>query len=85
MLHQPSVLLLDEPFTGLDINATRLLTDFVQHAIADHVTVLMTTHDVEYALAHSRQVLVLRQGKLVMNQPARDITLADVTHLLEEQ
>lgn len=85
MLHQPSVLLLDEPFTGLDINATRLLTDFVRHAITDHVTVLMTTHDVEYALAHSRQVLVLRQGKLVMNQPAGDITVADVTHLLEEQ
>jgi len=85
MLHQPSVLLLDEPFTGLDINATRLLTDFVRNAIADHVTVLMTTHDVEYALAHSRQVLVLRQGKLAVNQPARDITVADVTHLLEEQ
>ena len=85
MLHQPSVLLLDEPFTGLDINATRLLTDFVRHAIADHVTVLMTTHDVEYALAHSRQVLVLRKGKLVMNQAVKDITVSDVTHLLEEQ
>lgn len=85
MLHQPRVLLLDEPFTGLDINATRLLTEFVQRAIADHVTVLMTTHDVDYALAHSQQLFVLRQGRLVLNQACAELSAGDVTHLLEEQ
>jgi heme exporter protein A len=85
MLHQPTVLLLDEPFTGLDINATRLLTEFVQHAIADRVTVLMTTHDVDYALAHSQQVFVLRQGRLVLNQASPQLSVGDVTDLLEEQ
>ena len=84
MLHEPSVLLLDEPFTGLDVNAAGLLTDFMEQAIRRHVTVLMTTHDVEYALNHSQRILVLVKGRLLLNEASGETTSAQVAELLLE-
>ena len=82
MLHQPRVLLLDEPFTGLDVNATQLLTDFMQQAIHEQVTVLMTTHDVEYALTYSQRILVLVNGHLRLNQESASLQPDQVADLL---
>ncbi len=78
MLHRPEVLLLDEPFTGLDIHAIDLLTRFIAGAAADRVTVLMTVHDPDYALAHSQRLLLLAKGKLAIDLPAGQVKMADV-------
>jgi heme exporter protein A len=84
MLHRPSVLLLDEPFTGLDVHATDLLTRFIAAAVADQVTVLMTVHDPDYALAHSRRLLVLRKGRLVIDRAAAEVSKNDILqHIVE--
>ena len=84
MLHRPSVLLLDEPFTGLDVHATGLLTRFIAGAVDAQVTVLMTVHDPDYALAHSRRVLVLRRGRLVIDQSTAKVDKTDIVqHIVE--
>lgn len=84
MLHQPKVLLLDEPFTGLDVHATDLLTRFIARAGADRVTVLMTVHDPDYALAHAQRLLVLHRGRLVIDRPAVQVAKADIIQHLRE-
>lgn len=84
MLHRPSVLLLDEPFTGLDVHAGRLLTRFMEQAVQQNVTVFMTTHDVEYAQAHSQRTLVLVQGRLCVNEESHRIAAAQVLDLLRD-
>lgn len=85
MLHQPSVLLLDEPFTGLDVHAGKLLTEFMVQAVQQQVTVLMTTHDVDYALAHTHKVLVLVKGRLLLDRDSHQVQAAQIAGLLQEQ
>lgn len=85
MLHQPTVLLLDEPFTGLDLHAIDLLTRFIEEASAGRVTVLMTLHDPDYALAHSRRLFVLHQGRLVIDQPSEQVRKGDILPFFREK
>jgi ABC-2 type transport system ATP-binding protein len=59
IVHDPALLLLDEPDTGLDLQAFHLLENIVLDADRQR-TVLLTTHNLEYArrLCHSGLVLV---------------------------
>ncbi len=65
VLHRPSLLLLDEPYTGLDpVSADRLsglLTDFREQGTA----AILTTHDLERGLAAADRVAILESGRLV--------------------
>ena len=49
-LHEPDVLLLDEPFTALDDRAIAVLQDLLRSALADGKTVMMSTHQLREAL-----------------------------------
>jgi heme exporter protein A len=69
VLHRPGVLLLDEPYTGLDPDAAQVLTDLLGELAEEGATVLLTTHNLERALAVGRRVVVLSRGRLVHDQP----------------
>ncbi len=49
-LHEPDVLLLDEPYTGLDQDASALLDNLLQHESQNGRTILMITHDLVHGL-----------------------------------
>ena len=51
LLHEPELLFLDEPFTGLDLDARDLLCDVLREAQQRGATLLMSTHDVGLGLA----------------------------------
>jgi len=70
LLHNPDVLLFDEPHTGLDQDASLVLDDLLTSAHASGHTVIMTTHDLERAARLSSRVLILSRGSLVYDQPA---------------
>jgi heme exporter protein A len=65
VLHRPQVLLLDEPFNGLDAQATQMLTDLLTDLTDDGCTVLLTTHNLERGLALGQRVIVLDRGRIV--------------------
>jgi heme exporter protein A len=69
VLHRPGILLLDEPYTGLDPDAAEVLTDLLGELAEEGTTVLLTTHNLERALAAGRRVVVLSRGRLVYDQP----------------
>ncbi len=71
-LAEPSVLLLDEPTTGLDPRARRDVQDFIQELRATHATtVLLTTHDMAEAERLCDRVAVVDSGRLVaLDTPA---------------
>jgi heme exporter protein A len=77
LLHDPQILLLDEPYSGLDDSAATRLQDLIAriHAEEPRRTTMITTHDLERALPLASRVLILRQGRLVLDEPAegRDI------------
>jgi heme exporter protein A len=65
MLHAPQVMLLDEPYTGLDQEAATMLDGLLRELAAQGCTVLMTTHDLVRGLALADRVLVLARGRIV--------------------
>jgi ABC-2 type transport system ATP-binding protein len=71
LVHQPKVLFLDEPTTGLDPQARRNLWDLVQAISKDGVTVIMTTHYMEEAQVLCDRVAVMDEGKIIaLDTPA---------------
>lgn len=79
LLHEPSILLLDEPYTGLDQDAATTLDTVLREALvrANRPTVLMTTHDVARGLALCDRVAILSRGKIAHQAPREEA--GDVT------
>ena len=74
VLHDPKVLLLDEPFTGLDRAATRDLIEFLQRIVADGKrTVLAVTHEFDAGIVLASRVAILDHGKLVLDRAAQGL------------
>jgi heme exporter protein A len=63
-LHDPHVLLLDEPFTALDDRAIALLQSLLRDALAAGKTVVMSTHQLREALELATHVALLVRGKV---------------------
>jgi heme exporter protein A len=64
LLHRPTLLLLDEPFSGLDVDSTAMLSSILQREHARGVTLLVTTHDLPRALEACHRGIVLARGEL---------------------
>jgi heme exporter protein A len=65
LLHAPALLLLDEPFTGLDVEAAQMLTDTLRHAHAAGTTLLLVTHDLARGFELCARGVILARGRLV--------------------
>jgi len=65
LLHEPRLVLLDEPFTGLDDASTSLLVERLQDLRSKQCLVLVATHDLEVIEPIITRALLLREGKLV--------------------
>ena len=64
ILHQPTVLLLDEPEAGLDAESVTMLHDLLQEWVDAGRTVVMTTHNLEMGSAWAHRIGVLTSGKM---------------------
>jgi heme exporter protein A len=62
LLHEPELLLLDEPFTGLDPHASSVLSAILGRLRSSEVTVVLTTHDFARGLAAADRALLLHDG-----------------------
>lgn len=65
VLHRPSLMLLDEPYTGLDQDAAARLEAVMSTVGTEGRTVVMTTHDLERGLAVADWVVILAKGRVV--------------------
>ncbi len=64
VLHDPPILLLDEPYTGLDQDAATTLDGVLREVALRGRTILMTTHDIARGLALADRVAILSKGKI---------------------
>jgi heme exporter protein A len=67
ILHNPPILLLDEPDTGLDQHAADRLGELLQAVEVNQRTILMTTHNLARGLSMGKRVAILARGKIVYN------------------
>lgn len=65
LMHQPQLLILDEPTAGVDIELRRLLWDFLLKLNQSGVTVILTTHYLEEAEQLCRHIGIIHQGQLI--------------------
>jgi len=68
VLHRPRLLLMDEPYTGLDPQAAQALTGLLTELAGEGCTILLTTHNLDRGLAVGRRVMVLARGRIVYDE-----------------
>ena len=76
VLHEPPILLLDEPEAGLDQEALETLAGLLDQWRAQSRTVVMTTHNVEHGLAWGGRVAILAEGKIAFEESLPSLDLA---------
>ncbi|MCB1227259.1 MAG: ABC transporter ATP-binding protein [Verrucomicrobiales bacterium] len=73
LLHQPAVLILDEPTNGLDVDATRLFFELMQELAEEGRTIIFSTHLMDQVERLCRHVAVLHRGRLLSAGPLDDL------------
>ena len=73
LLHQPAVLILDEPLNGLDPRSARRLKDLFIELAAGGTTILLSTHDLAAAEAVCHRVGIIHRGKLLAEGSASEL------------
>jgi heme ABC exporter ATP-binding subunit CcmA len=76
-LHDPGILLLDEPFTALDDRAIAILQTLLRQALADGRTIVTSTHQLREALELATQVALINRGRLAYHGARTAEMLAD--------
>jgi ABC-type multidrug transport system ATPase subunit len=70
LLHKPRLVLLDEPFTGLDDRAVRIVAARLQALAAAGAIVVLATHDLDVAEGLITRMAIVRNGRLLCDVPA---------------
>ena len=65
LIHDPQVLILDEPLTGLDAQAARQVKDLLVARVAQGNTVVLTTHILEIAERLAQRISIIRGGRII--------------------
>jgi ABC-2 type transport system ATP-binding protein len=73
LLHNPDLILLDEPFSGLDVNAALILRDLISRLAARGKVVLLSSHEMETVERVSSRVVILHKGRIVANDSIRQL------------
>jgi len=73
IVHDPSILFLDEPYTGLDQHASLNLREQLKALHTQHRTVLMTTHDFARGLEMCDRVAIQVRGRFALMEPVSNI------------
>lgn len=81
LLHNPSILLLDEPETGLDDVALNLLDKTVFSREETSRTILMTTHNLERGLQLGNRIGILTEGRITYEKPRGESNLTELREI----
>lgn len=77
LVHNPELLVLDEPLDGLDLKARHQLLATLRQLAGSGTTLLLVTHQIEAVIPELSRVLLLRDGQLVGDGPAADLLQAE--------
>jgi ABC-type multidrug transport system ATPase subunit len=78
LMHDPALLLADEPFAGLDAPSTRDLEQLLTQLHAQERTIVLSNHDIPQSLKLAQRAIVLRGGRVVIDQPTESLDAEDV-------
>ncbi len=73
LIHQPRLLLLDEPTLGLDVEASENVKALVREVAREGCAILLTTHQLNVAEEISDRVAIIHKGKILTEEPTREM------------
>ncbi len=73
LVHEPKLLILDEPTAGVDIELRRSMWEFLQEINESGTTIILTTHYLEEAESLCRNIAIINQGEIVENTSVKDL------------
>jgi heme exporter protein A len=83
LLHKPAIMLLDEPETGLDQQATSMLWEVLQTGGEGKRSIILTTHNLERGLELGDRLLILDKGKIVYEKSGQALDLAGLREVYQ--
>jgi len=84
ILHDPAIMLLDEPYTGLDLQAADMLRAVLQELVASNRTVILTTHNLEQGLEMCHRAAILHRGQVAWQGAQRGLGLAALKEIYRD-
>ena len=73
LVHEPRLLILDEPTAGVDIEMRRSMWEFLQQINAEGTTIILTTHYLEEAEALCRNIAIINHGEIVQHSSVKSL------------
>lgn len=73
LVHAPQALVLDEPTTSLDLRATWELREVLRKLAGNGISILMVTHHLPDIIPEMRRVVLMRQGRVVLDGPKEQV------------
>lgn len=84
IIHTPSVMLFDEPTTGLDVSASRVVQDFILKCKEENKTILFSSHSMKEVEKLCDRVVIINKGKLLENCSISELKIKYNNDDLEE-
>jgi heme exporter protein A len=84
VLHNPSIMLLDEPEVGLDPHAGAMIRDMLDSISGGSRTVVMTTHNLERGLELGDRIIILDRGKVVYQAARHEVGTVDFRQVYDQ-
>ena len=73
LMHEPKILILDEPTAGVDIEIRRTMWEFLEQLNGEGTTIVLTTHYLEEAEQLCRNIAIINHGEIVENTSMKDL------------
>jgi ABC-2 type transport system ATP-binding protein len=73
LIHEPKLLVLDEPTAGVDIELRRSMWEFLKEINKQGTTIILTTHYLEEAESLCRNIAIIDQGQIIQNTSLREL------------
>lgn len=84
ILHDPAIMLLDEPYTGLDLQAADMLRAVLQTLAASDRTVILTTHNLEQGLEMCDRAAILNRGRVAWEGSRAGLDLEGIKEIYRD-
>jgi sodium transport system ATP-binding protein len=84
IVHSPKVMLFDEPSTGLDVSAARVIHDFIIKCKGENKTILLSSHSMREVEKLCDRVVIINKGKLVEQGTVNELKTRYKNEDLEE-
>ncbi len=73
LIHEPTILILDEPTAGVDIELRRGMWDFLKGLVSEKRTIILTTHYLEEAEQLAKRLAIINKGEIVESGTLKDL------------